>query len=292
MAEFVYLNGKILPAEKALIPVFDRGLVFGDGIFETLKAESGVPLFVREHFKRLHNGLRIIGIEKSAIAFLIDDIKNGLLFDLLRKNGLTNSAASIRITVTRGVEKKGFAPRRPTTPTVIIYTRAVNTDEVKRAQTNGLTAALIKSYGPALPGIKSLNFLPNVLGRGEANRKGLFEGIFVDKKEGVLEGTASNIFVVKNGKIKTAVAGNGRTAGGVLPGVTRGVVIKIAKRKKIPITEARITEAELLRADEVFLTNTLWEIAPIKKIENKKIGESVPGPITELLQVAYRGVVG
>ncbi len=291
MAEFVYLNGRIVPEAKALIPVFDRGLVFGDGIFETLKAESGVPLFVPQHFKRLHRGLRAIGIEKSAIDKLVDDIKEGLLFKLLRKNGLMNNAASIRITITRGVEKKGFAPRRPTRPTVIIYTRSVNTEEVKRAQTSGLTGALIKGYGPALPGIKSLNFLPNVLGRGEANSKGLFEGIFVDSNEGVLEGTASNIFIVKNGKIKTPVAGSGRAAGGVLPGVTRGVVIKIAKRKKIPITEARITEAELMRADEIFLTNTLWEIAPIKKIENKKIGKSVPGPVTERLQEAYRGVV-
>jgi branched-chain amino acid aminotransferase len=290
VAEFVYLNGKIVPEARAVVSVFDRGLVFGDGVFETLKSENGIPLFAREHFRRLCTGLRAIGISKSKIECLVSDVQSGALFTLLRKNGLMNSPASIRITVTRGVEKKGFAPRSTTTPTVIIYTRRVNTKEVTRAQTEGLTGALIKEYGPALPGIKSLNFLPNVLGRGEANRKGLFEGIFVDPEEGVTEGTASNIFVVKNGKIKTPIAGHGIARGGALPGVTRAVVIKLAKRKKIPVTEGRITEAELLRADEVFLTNTLWEIAPIKRIEKKKIGD-VPGPITELLQEAYRGVV-
>jgi D-amino acid aminotransferase len=287
MKNYVYINGRIVEEAKARVSVFDRGLNYGDGLFDTMKAEHGAVISMQEHMDRLLAGAKVLGIPRSGLKKLRTDVRSGVLLRLLKKNGLAKGAASLRITVTRGVDPEGgHAPKRGLSPTVIITVRAVDETLVARHQKSGVKAVLIKGAAPALAGIKTINFLPNVLGRVEAKRRGAMEGIFVDHTGAVTEGTAANLFIVKRGVIKTPPVSKVALSRGVLPGVTRASVMALAKSERIPLKEVRVSVGDLLGCDEAFLTSSVMEVVPLIEVDSRPIGPGRPGAVTRRIQRA------
>lgn len=284
MSERVYLNGRLAASLKASVSVFDRGLNYGDGLFETIRAVDGVPQLFDEHIKRLKAGLKALKINGSHIDAFLKDGK-GVVDKLLKTNGLLHGPAYIRVTITRGPDRSGHLPG-DSVPTVIVVTKPLDTERLKRQRHKGIKAVLLKGFSPSLPSVKTLNYLPNVLGKFEAGGRGAAEGIFT--VDGViLEGTSTNVFIVKNGIIKTPEAG-----GSVLPGVTRAAVLRLAKKNGIKAIETKVKEKELYACDEAFLTNSIIGAVPLVRIEKKPISGGKIGPVTRLIQDALKPVTG
>lgn len=282
----VYINGRMLPEVKACVSVFDRGLNYGDGLFETMKARNGYVYFMREHLGRLKEGAKAIGIPKKSIKPLEAGIKNGAMERLLEMNGLLKGDAYLRITLTRGVDKGGHAPPGNIEPTVIITAKPLDALHIASHQRDGVRAVFIRGCRPAIPWIKTLNYLPNVMGKAEAEKRGAFEGIFTGKDSSIKEGTSTSVFIVTKGAIKTPPLEEG-----VLPGITRKTVIRLAQNKGIPIREAPLYVKDLLGSGEAFLTNSVLEVTPLIRVEDFAIGGGSPGPITRLIQRYYAALV-
>lgn len=281
----VYLNGKYVPEDKAKVSVFDRGFTYGDGLFETMKATDGTVAFKKEHLARLKKGIRALAINIWAIEPLFNDIRNGALEKLLKKNGLDAAAASVRISVTRGVDKHGHAPKPSCKPTTVITAKPIDDKAMALYQKQGVSAVYITGYAPQLPGIKSLNFLPNVLGKGEAARRGAMEGVFIGKDGLISEGTSTNVFIVKNGVLKTPPSETSASGKGTaLPGVMRAKVCQAAVRLGITVEVSSIHADELEESDEAFLTNSILEVVPLIRIEKKPISNAARGPLTARIQ--------
>lgn len=286
MKEYVYLNGKTTPAEKACVSVFDRGLTYGDGLYETMKALDGKPLFLKEHLKRLLHGARELHMDIRLLKPFVDEMKAGAIEALLRKNRLEEGEAYIKLMVTRGVDRASHLPTKGILPTAVIATKKIDTASLSALRKKGVTAVTAEGISPALPGVKSLNYLASVLARMEAARAGAFEALFT--KDGlVTEGSSSNVFAVKDGHVLTPPLAAG-PSGGVLPGVIRGEVKRLAERQKIPFSEAPLSISAIEAADEAFLTNSVMEAVPLIKIGKKKIGNGRPGPVTRLFQRLLR----
>ena len=276
----VFINGKILPEDKACVSVFDRGLSYGDGIYETMKARDGQPLFLNEHLKRLRTGGRFLGL--TGIKGFEDMIRGGALQKLLNANGLGRGEAYVKLLVTRGTDKAGHLPAKGISPTLIIIAKPIDTALIRGIQEKGVSAVFVDDVLPALPGVKSLNYLPSVLARMKANRRRAFEAIFV--KDGfVEEGSSSNVFIVKGGKLLTPPL-SGTPSEGVLAGVTRAAVMIASKKNGITVRETRLRPKDLYRADEAFITNSIMDAVPLVAIEGKKVGGGRPGMLTRLMQ--------
>jgi branched-chain amino acid aminotransferase len=276
------MNGRIVAEEKAAVSVFDRGLNYGDGLFETMKADRGMVEFLKDHISRLKKGARFLGFAQGALKALELDIKNGAIIKLLEANGLDDSDAYLRITVTRGEDPNGHLPKR-SKPTTLIVAKPIDTEWLLRLRTDGAKAILIRGYRPALPGIKTLNYLPSVIARAEAKKKGADEGIFVGSSGEVLEGTSSNIFIVSGGVVSTPPV-SADPAEGVLPGVMRGAVMRLLRKKKIKVVESRLVERDLASCEEAFLTNSIWGVVPLIAVDGAKAGTLRPDEVTRLLQ--------
>lgn len=276
----VYINGKIVNADSkdAVVSVFDRGLNYGDGVFETLKAENCLVQFKKEHISRLTRNAAAIGIQQSGFQRLLNDIKNGAIERLLRESNLAKVTAYVRITITRGIDLSGHLPSLDLKPTTIIVVKPLEEKVLYKIRSTGATAVLLNTLPGAMPQVKSLNFLQNVMGKAEATRKGAYEGLFTNKGL-VTEGTASNIFIVKNNIIKTPPADEL-----ILPGIMRRAVILLAKKQKLEVMEKAVSPNDVLKADEAFLTNSIIGIVPLVKLSNKRIRTGKPGPITRYLQ--------
>lgn len=286
MREFVYLNGNTMSAEKACVSVFDRGLTYGDGLYETMKALDGKPLFLKEHLKRLLHGAKELHMDIRLLKPFIDEVKAGAIESLLKKNRLEEGEAYIKLMVTRGADRASHLPTKGVLPTAVIVTKKIDTASLSRLRERGVTAVTVADIAPALPGVKSLNYLASVLARMEAAKAGAFEALFT--KDGlVTEGSSSNVFAVKGGHIITPPLALG-PSGGVLAGVIRGEVKRHARKKGIPFLESPLSVSDLEAADEAFLTNSIMEAAPLVKIGKKKIGNGRPGPVTKLFQRLLR----
>jgi len=294
----VYLNGSLVLEKKACIPVFDRGLLYGDGLFETMKATDGIIAYRSAHMKRLQKGARLLGIPAGPLKDLFADVKAGTLERLIKANGHDTGPAYMRITVTRGYDPKAissaglatgahFRSVAGFTPTILVVTKPMDAKALSKQQKNGIKAVLIKGYCPSIPWIKTLNYLPSILGRAEAARKGASDGIFIDADGYVTEATSANLFIVTRSGLKTAPVYEGTPGKGVLPGIMRGAVINQARRLGIRITEGRIRPAELTGAAEAFLTNSCIEVCPLVAVDGRAIGSGRPGVITRAIQNAF-----
>lgn len=285
-----YVNGKIVPEDKACVSILDRGLNYGDGIFETIKAVSGIPIFLTRHLERLESGSSAIGLSSIAMRPIMTDLRSGAIERLLKSNGLGIGSAYIRITVTRGIDAGGHLPAKRPQPTAIIRTKPLDERMLQRREKKGLSAVLIRGCIPSIAGIKTLNYLPNVLGRGEAASRGADEGLFTDIKNHISEGTSSNLFIVKNGMLKTPpIKALGRA--GVLPGITRAYTLELARTNGIRAREALITTKMIADCDEAFLTNSISGIVPLISLDGKMLGTGRPGPATRTLQEMYNGLI-
>ncbi|MFQ5736050.1 MAG: aminotransferase class IV [Thermodesulfobacteriota bacterium] len=281
--EKVYLNGSIVAAERALVRASDRGLNYGDGVFETIKASHARPQYLKEHLDRLKKGALTIGMPKVRLAPLLRDIRAGMIGRLLAANGLAKKTAYVKIVVTRGAGRRSLVAEAGLEPTVIMTTGEVDERAVARMRKKGVSAVLVKGLHPAMPGIKTLNYLPNVLARTEAKRRGAYEAIFTTPDGEPTEATGANLFIVERGVLKTPpVSENPGT--GVLPGVMRKAVMELAGRLGISVMASRLTQTDLRRCAEAFLTNSTCAVVPLTSVDGVDVGGGSPGPVTQRLQ--------
>lgn len=275
----VYIDGEYYPKSQAKISVYDHGLLYGDGVFEGIRAYNGVVFKLKEHIDRLYRSAHAIMLQ---IPVAKEEMINTVL-ETLRKNNLKD--AYIRLVVTRGVGDLGLDPRKCSKPTIIIITDTIALHK-SEAKEKGITAMLTWVKRDPVDAtsheIKSLNYLNSILAKIEANISGVDEAICLDKNGFVCEGVAENIFIVKNGRIYTPPSYTG-----ALPGITADAVKELAKSLGYEVIEKNITPYELFTADEVFFTGTAAEIIPVREINKRQIGNGKPGPITKRLMEEF-----
>jgi len=269
----VYINGEFYPKSKAAISVYDHGFLYGDGVFEGIRAYNGVVFKLREHIDRLYDSAKAIMLE---IPLTKEEMINAIL-ETLRKNNLRD--AYIRVLVTRGVGDLGLDPRKCGKPNVIIIAEPMLPLYGRESKMKGVSLIISSVKRDRVDAtthqIKSMNYLNSILAKLEAIAAGADDAVMLDDRGFVSETTATNIFIVKNGKIMTPP-----TTTGALPGITRNFVIELAKRLGYDVEEKDITPFELLTADEVFITGTGAEIVPVTKIAGRIIGRGKAGEIT------------
>jgi branched-chain amino acid aminotransferase len=279
----VYIDGNFYPKSEAKISVFDHGLLYGDGIFEGIRAYGGIVFRLKEHIDRLYRSAHMIMLE---IPMDREEMVQKTL-ETLRKNKLKD--AYIRLVVTRGKGDLGLNPRRCPKPTIIIITDSImlHGDDAKEKGIAALISWVKRDPVDATSHeIKSLNYLNSILAKIEANIWGVDEAIVLDKNGFVCEGVAENIFMVKNGKLCTPP-----TYTGALHGITAQAVQDLAKKLGYDVKEAIITPFQLFNADEVFFTGTASEIIPLKEINKRRISDGKPGPVTRRLQSEFAKLV-
>ena len=275
----IYINGKFVPPEEATISVFDHGLLYGDGVFEGIRAYGGRVFRLKEHVKRLFDSAQAI-----LLCIPISQEEMGeIILETLRQNNLKN--AYIRPIITRGVGDLGLDPNKCSVPTIIVM--AVEWGAMYGSLYEvGLTAVTVtvrrNSPDSLPPNTKSLNYLNNVMAKIEANIKGGNEAIILDAQGRISEGSGDNIFVIKDGKIFTPYTINN------LKGITREAVMELARALGYNIFERDLGLFDLYTADEVFVTGTAAEVAPVTKVDGRVIGSGKPGSITKDLMAAFR----
>jgi branched-chain amino acid aminotransferase len=274
----VYLNGKFVPKSEAKISVYDHGLLYGDGVFEGIRAYNGSVFLLKEHVDRLFESAEYIEL---GIPLSKKEMTNALL-ETLRKNGLKD--AYIRLVVTRGIGDLGVNPALCKGATVIIITEPVVV--TPRTEPKEFSAIISWVRRDAVDATthetKSLNYLNSVLAMVEANHAGVDVAVMLDARGFVSEGPTMNLFVVKDGVIYTPGASSG-----ILHGITRERMIRLARDLGYPVVEKDLTPFELIVADEAFLTGTLAELVSITSINKRKTGKGVAGPITRRLYTKF-----
>lgn len=274
----IYMDGKYVSREEAAVSVFDHGFLYGDGVFEGIRAYGGRVFRLEAHVRRLFDSAQAILLK---IPMTQQEMSDAIL-ETLRRNNLKD--AYIRPIVTRGIGDLGLDPRKCMVASVIIIAvewGAMYGDLYETGLT-GVTVTVRRNSPAALPpNIKSLNYLNNILGKIEANIKGGDEAIFLDADGTVSEGSGDNIFVIRDGVINTPPTLNN------LRGVTRQAVIDTARAAGMPIREIQLGLFDLYTADEIFVTGTAAELAPVVKIDGRIIGSGKPGPITRLLSKQF-----
>jgi branched-chain amino acid aminotransferase len=277
----IYLDGKFVPEEEAKISVFDHGLLYGDGVFEGIRAYHGKVFRLESHLERLYDSAKMINL---TIPLKKEEFRD-LIYEVLRRNQLTD--AYIRPVVTRGKGDLGLDPRKCPKPTVFIIATSWGAmyGDLYDKGLQAITVSVRRNAAEALPpNAKTLNYLNNILAKIESIYKGGDEAIFFDTNGYLSEGSGDNIFLVKNGKILTPPTLNN------LRGITREVVLECVQKLGIEHQEKNLGYFDLYTADEVFVTGTAAEVAPIVEIDGRKIGAGKPGPITKELMAAFRTV--
>lgn len=275
----IYINGEFIPSEEASISVFDHGFLYGDGVFEGIRAYGGKVFRLEDHVRRLFDSAQAIML---SIPMTQKEMIQAIL-ETMRKNNLSDGY--IRPIVTRGIGDLGLDPVKCSSATVLIITKEWgamygNLYEI------GLTAVTVtvrRNAPDSLPpNTKSLNYLNNIMAKIEANIKGGNEAIILDAQGRISEGSGDNIFIIKGGKIFTPYTINN------LKGITREAVIELAKKEGYDVIERDLGLFDLYTGDEVFVTGTAAEVAPVTKVDGRIIGSGKPGPITIKLMAAFR----
>jgi branched-chain amino acid aminotransferase len=278
----VFIDGKYYDERDAKISVFDHGLLYGDGVFEGIRAYNRRVFKLREHIDRLFNSARAILLE---IPMSREEVTRAVL-DACRVNKIRNGY--IRLVVTRGIGTLGLNPNRCKRPSVIVIADKIQLypPELYRQGMDIVTVPTTRNLHSALnPAIKSLNYLNNILAKIEANNAGVEEAVLLNAEGFVAECTGDNLFIVKNGELFTPPL-----SAGALYGITRKTVIELAGKAGLKVTEPNLTRYDLFNADECFLTGTGAEIVPVVKIDGRVIGTGTPGPITHGLVTAYHAL--
>ncbi len=276
MALKIWLDGKLVDQKDATISVFDHGLLYGDGVFEGIRIYSGKVFMQEEHLLRLWESAKALRLE---IPISIEEMSKAI-DETVKANNLTNGY--IRLIVTRGAGTLGLNPFTCARPSIIIIA-----DNIKlypqELYDNGMkiiSSSVVRNHPLSLsPQIKSLNYLNNILAKIEAIDAGVLEAVMFNHEGFVAEATGDNIFIIKNGVIYTPPVQSGS-----LHGITRDVVIKIARKEGFKVVEQNLTRFDLYTADEFFLTGTAAEVIGITEIDGRVIGDAKPGRITKLLK--------
>lgn len=275
----IYINGEFVPAEKAAVSVFDHGFLYGDGVFEGIRAYGGRVFRLEDHVKRLFDSASAIML---CIPMTQEEMAKAIQ-ETLRRNNLKD--AYIRPIVTRGFGDLGLDPNKCRLATVVIIATEWGAmyGSLYEVGLTAVSVAVRRNAPDSLPpNIKSMNYLNNILAKIEANIKGGNEAIILDSQGKLSEGSGDNIFVIKNGKIYTPHTLNN------LKGITRDAVLELAGKLGYEITESDLGLFDLYTADEVFVTGTAAEVAPVTKVDGRTVGSGKPGPITKALMAAFK----
>src|SRR5690349_616339 len=282
MALKIFIDGKYYDEKTAKISVFDHGLLYGDGVFEGIRAYNGRVFKLKEHIDRLFYSAKAILLN---IPMSHADIMKATV-ETCRKNKIRNGY--IRLVVTRGVGTLGLNPNRCKRGSVIIIAGQVQLypEELYQRGMDIVTVPTTRNLHSALnPAIKSLNYLNNILAKIEANNAGCEEAIMLNAEGFVSECTGDNLFIVKEGHLQTPPL-----SAGALYGITRGTVMDLAVESGLQVSEPNLTRYDLFNADECFLTGTGAELVAVVKIDGRVIGTAKPGPVTEKLIAQYRAL--
>jgi len=280
MGVFASVNGNVVPAEQARVSVLDNGFTFGDAVYETLRTYAGRPFHLDRHLERLRASAARLGFE----APFGDEEFARRLADLLARAG--NDESYIRVILTRGEGDISYRFDRVKGPTLVMVVKPFEPPP-ERDYVEGIPvviASVRRNHPRALdPAIKSNNLLNNILAVREGQARGAVETILLNDLGEVAEGASSNVFVVKAGQASTPPL-----AAGILPGITRRLVLDLCREVGVPAREETLRVADLLAAEEVFITSTTKEAAPVRTVDGKLVGSGKPGPVHRRILQAYR----
>lgn len=279
MPDIGFVNGRFMPLEAATVSVEDRGFQFADGIYEVIRTYHGIPFQLDAHLARLERSAQAVELPTPwTTQRWAEYVREGIT-----RGGYPESKVYLQLT-------RGAAPRDHVFPASAIPTAVMTVREMKpmdsALQSSGVAVLTMDDWRWGRCDIKSVNLLPNVMAKQKARQAGAFEAVFV-RNGRVTEGAVSNVMVVRAGRVLTAPEGEL-----ILSGVTRTLVLDLARKEGLSVEERFVTSDELLHADEVFLTGTTVEVMPVVRVDGKPVGTGKPGPITLKLQAAFKRFVG
>ncbi len=279
MKDIIWINGKIVSESDAKISVFDRGFLYGDGLFETMRAYDGRVFCLKGHLERFFTGSKILGIKipyseiflEKKISKLTRSLKSGNVY--------------VRLVITRGEGKPAINPASCKSPNVILRLVPFTPHPASYYEKGikVIVSSVRSNNNSPLAGIKTNNYLNNIMAFMEAHKKGRDDAIILNGNGFVTEATTANIFIIKGARLITPSLKDG-----LLPGITRKVVIKTAPLAGLKVLEKHVTVSELKKADEVFLTNSISELRGVVKIDDTVISYGKVGPKTKLLHRLYQ----
>ncbi len=277
---WIYLNDRFVPKDEAVVSVFDHGFLYGDGVFETMRTYHGKVFLLTDHLARLERSASTLGLSLP--------VSRERLADLVREARTRNrlQEAYLRVTVSRGPGEIGLDPALCKAPTLVIIAKPFQPypDSFYTHGVSVVIATTRRNSPEAIPPhVKSLNYLNNILAKMEATAAGAHEALLLNRHHEVTEGTTSNVFVVREGRLRTPAIDCG-----ILAGLTRGVILKVAHNLGVETEETRLTVNDLYDADECLLTNTTQEVLPVIRVDGKMIGNGRPGEITRRLHASFR----
>jgi len=276
----IYLNGRMVPKQEANVSVFDHGFLYGDGIFEGIRAYHGRVFKLAEHLERLYESAQTINLKIGISRAEMEKI----VVETCRVNGMSD--AYIRLVVSRGTGDLGLDPKKCPKASIVCITDKITLYPESFYET-GLEVKTVPTRRNDVdslnPRIKSLNYLNNILAKLEANLGGCLEAIMLNQQGYVCEATGDNIFIVKKGVLITPPI-----SAGILEGITRNTVMELARGCNIEVKEELFTRHDLYNADEVFLTGTAAEMIPVTQIDGRVIANGKPGSLFNRLLPLYR----
>lgn len=283
MAEIVYINGELVERTEARVSAFDRGLLYGYGLFETMRSYGGRVFCIDRHLSRLMRSAEMLAIDTA-----LDAAELGrAVYDTVSANKLDD--ARIRLTVTAGEGERSLSP--PTSGSLTIMVVAERLELPKStAYKNGIRAAIVggrrNSQSP-LSGLKAIGYLESLLARSQAAAAGADEAVMLNERGLVAECSTSNIFIVASGRLLTP-----SVESGILPGITRDVIMELASGLGVEASECDVAVADLFNAGEAFITNSVIEVLPVVEVDDRPIGPGKPGEVTGRLSRAYKELAG
>ncbi len=278
MPQWAFVNDDFRPFSEAAFPLEDRGTQFGDGVYEVARIYRGTMFGFADHVQRMLTGADLIAIEHN---WSVENLRP-VFTELIRRNEQQDGIVYWQLT-------RGTAPRNHVFPhgvaaNFMAYTR--DYPDLSASWENGIKVIIAKDIRWLMCHVKSVNLLPNVLAKDAAARQGAGEALFEREGLGVIEGGSSNLFIVKDGVLKTPPLSEH-----ILPGITRNYVLQLAAAAGIPAEQSYFSRQELLAADEVFITSTGVEVMPVVKVDEAVIADGVPGPLTRTLQQRYEAMI-
>lgn len=278
--ELVYLNGEFVRSNEAKISVWDRGFLFADGVYEVVRCYSGVPFRLEDHLERLYSGLGKLELDPRVSE---RELARAILDLTRRESRRFEGDMLVYVQITRGPAPRTHVFPAETEPTVVMFAQEIQEVPAELRQ-SGASAVTVDDKRWGFCSIKGTGLLPNVLAKEHAKRQGAFEAIFV--KDGVVtEGSSSNVFAVMGGELHTHPVRE------VLPGITRKVVIELAREMAIPVRERPVGIDEFKEAEEIFVTSSTIEVLPVVKVDDAIIGSGRPGWMTCSLHRRFQDLV-
>ena len=275
----VSIDGVILDGDGAKVSVFDRGFLYGDSVFEVFRTYAGVPFAMTEHLERLGRSAdRLLIRMPVSLERLAEEIAAVI-------EAAGSAEHYVRVIITRGSGPLTYDPLSATHPLRVVIVAPVNPPPPERYE-KGAAVAILEASRPTddarAAGAKASNYLANLLAVHEAQKQGAHEALVLGRRGQVLEGASSNIFIVKDGRVLTP-----KPEPGILVGITRATVLRVAERLGIPVEEGELRPEALYGADEAFITSSIREVMPVVTVDGGPIGDGKPGPITKRLRAGY-----